>query len=181
MALNYLHSRKIVHRDIKLENVLMQTKEQDNLAIKITDFGFARFFDPAKGLSDVLGSPLYMAPEILLKKSYGTSVDIWAAGVLLHILMVGEPPYIADTKKEIFEMIKKQDVPFKKYLFDKVSPVCTEFVMSMLVKDPLKRPTAAELLKHKWFEVATKQSLDKSSDLIEIVANIERYREATMF
>jgi serine/threonine protein kinase len=143
MALNYLHSRNIVHRDIKLENVLMQTKDKDDLAIKITDFGFAKMFDPKRGLTDILGSPLYMAPEILLKKSYGTSVDIWASGVLLHILMVGEPPYIAESKKEIFELIKNKEVPFNKKLWENISPACTEFVMSMLNKNPEKRPTAA--------------------------------------
>jgi len=143
MALNYMHSRNIVHRDVKLENVLMQTKNKDDLAIKLTDFGFAKIFYKERGLTDILGSPLYMAPEILRKKPYGTAVDIWAAGVLLHILIIGEPPYIAETKKEIFEMIRNKEVPFKKELWEKVSPTCCEFVMSMLNKDPAKRPTAA--------------------------------------
>ena len=102
MALNYLHLKNIVHRDIKLENVLMQTENQKDLTLKITDFGFSKIFQPETGMTEILGSPLYMAPEILTKKSYGCSVDIWAAGVLLHILMVGEPPFIADSKKEIF-------------------------------------------------------------------------------
>ena len=65
MALNYLHINNIVHRDIKLENVLMQTDSKDDLNLKITDFGFAKIFEPADGLNEILGSPLYMAPEIL--------------------------------------------------------------------------------------------------------------------
>lgn len=121
MALNYLHLRNIVHRDIKLENVLMQTDNIENLNIKITDFGFAKISVPDNGLTDVLGSPLYMAPEIILKKPYGTAVDIWAAGVMLHVLVVGEPPFVAETKNQIFEIIKKQEVKFRAELWSGVS------------------------------------------------------------
>jgi serine/threonine protein kinase len=102
MGINYLHVNNIVHRDIKLENVLMHTDNKDDLTLKITDFGFAKIFDKEELLNDFLGSPLYMAPEIVQKKSYNSAVDIWAAGVLLHILLVGAPPFIATTKKEIF-------------------------------------------------------------------------------
>lgn len=94
MALNYMHSQKIVHRDIKLENVLMSSVEPDNLDIKVTDFGFAASYKD-QSLDDILGSPLYMAPEIIRNEKYDDKVDIWAGGVLLHILLVGKPPFTA--------------------------------------------------------------------------------------
>jgi len=65
LAINYMHYKNIIHRDIKPENILLESDDLNNLNIKITDFGFACFFNPAEGLMDVLGSPLYMAPEII--------------------------------------------------------------------------------------------------------------------
>lgn len=65
LALNYMHKRNIVHRDIKPENILLESDDLKNLNVKVTDFGFARFFDPDEGLSDMLGSPLYIAPEVI--------------------------------------------------------------------------------------------------------------------
>ena len=119
----------------------------------MTDFGFAKIFAPEKGLTEILGSPLYMAPEILLKQPYGTPVDIWAAGVLFHIIMVGEPPFMAETKKEIFDMIRKRDVSFKEPGWAKLSSRCKSLVMSMLQKDPNKRLSAEKLLQHPWFDI----------------------------
>jgi serine/threonine protein kinase len=65
----------------------------------------------------VLGSPLYMAPEILTKKPYGTSVDIWATGITLHILAVGEPPFVAETKSKIFEIVRKHEIKYSSSLW----------------------------------------------------------------
>ena len=75
----------------------MSSMEPDNLDIKVTDFGFAASYED-QSLDDTLGSPLYMAPEIIRKEKYGDKVDIWAAGVLLHILVMGRPPFTASTR-----------------------------------------------------------------------------------
>src|SRR5580692_11349514 len=71
LAINYMHSKNISHRDIKPENILLESEDQSNLNIRITDFGFACFFNPLEGgVSEVLGSPLYMAPEIIREEKY---------------------------------------------------------------------------------------------------------------
>ena len=81
----------------------MESKEIANLNLKITDFGFAKFYDPKEGgLSETLGSPLYMAPEIIKQLKYDCSVDIWAMGVLLYIMLSGRPPFKGKTKDDIF-------------------------------------------------------------------------------
>lgn len=170
-----------MHRDVKLENVLMQSAETNDLTIRIADFGFAKFVNPNEGLTEVLGSPLYMAPEILLKKPYGTGVDIWAAGVLLHILITGNPPFIAETKKEIFEMIKKNEVKLTDKHWDRVSPQCKNIVYKMLQRDHQTRPTAAQLLKHSWFDIIRVQNLNNKQDLRNIAKNLRRYRHASEF
>lgn len=163
MGVNYLHINNIVHRDIKLENVLMQTDNKDDLTLKITDFGFAKLFNKGELLTDILGSPLYMAPEIIQKKSYSSAVDIWAAGVLLHILLVGEPPYIAGTKKDIFKKIKKDKVEFNNEGWNNISKDCKDMLKSIFCKDPQIRPTAAQLLNHHWIKIIDSNIKDQNN------------------
>ena len=92
-----------MHRDIKPENILFEKANHKDSLIKITDFGFARFLDPAEGgLTETLGSPLYMAPEIVKKVKYDTKVDIWSLGVLTYIMLSGRPPFNGKSKDEIF-------------------------------------------------------------------------------
>lgn len=89
-----MHKKNIVHRDIKPENVLLESKDPTKHRIKLTDFGFAKVLDPNQdGLTDTLGSPLYMAPEIIKKIPYDQKVDIWSMGVIVYILLCGRPPF----------------------------------------------------------------------------------------
>lgn len=102
-----------MHRDIKPENILLAPEESadpNKLNLKLTDFGFACFFDPKKRLKQVLGSPLYMAPEIVNEMAYDKSVDIWSVGVITHILLTGCPPFYGKTKQDIYRSITS-DVP----------------------------------------------------------------------
>ena len=105
LAINYMHSKNITHRDLKPENILLESKDVDNLNVKIADFGFSCFFDPEKGLDLVLGSPLYMAPEIIqigankqLKMRYNEKVDVWSIGVITYMLLTGRNPFPGKTK-----------------------------------------------------------------------------------
>ena len=83
-----------MHRDIKLENILVtQGDKGENMTIKLTDFGFACFFADENQMNVNLGTPCYMAPEIIKKKPYGSGVDIWAMGVLAHIIVTGRQPF----------------------------------------------------------------------------------------
>jgi calcium-dependent protein kinase len=100
LGLNYMHSKNIIHRDIKPENILIK----EGFQIKITDFGFARCFDPkGPGLTQHLGSPLYMAPEVVKKQAYGPKVDLWAVGIITYIMLLGKPPFKCESKKEVFD------------------------------------------------------------------------------
>ena len=89
-ALTYLHSKNIAHRDLKLENLLFVSPETKNLKIKLIDYGFATKFDREKGMTLILGSPLYMAPELVKRMSgYSDKVDVWALGCITYLLMSG--------------------------------------------------------------------------------------------
>ena len=88
-ALLYLHSRNIAHRDLKLENLLFTSKNIENLSVKLIDFGFASKFNKKEGMTLVLGSPLYLAPELVNKQNYDEKVDIWALGCITYLLLSG--------------------------------------------------------------------------------------------
>ena len=75
------------------------------LQIKLTAFGFATYFDDSKNMDEVLGSPLYMPPEIVNHESYGASVDIWSAGVMTYIMLSGRPPFFGPTKDDVYRAI----------------------------------------------------------------------------
>jgi serine/threonine protein kinase len=101
------------YRDIKAENILMESKDLGNLRVKLTDFGFATFFNPIRGKTEVLGSPLYMAPEIIEnKKPYNEKVDIWSLGVVTYILLSGRPPFKGPGRDEIFKSIQETNLDF---------------------------------------------------------------------
>merc|ERR1712196_76301 len=104
-ALAHIHDHKIAHRDLKPENLLLKSKRNDT-ELKIADFGFAVVTD-GDNLNQMCGTPGYVAPEILLGKNYGMAVDIWAAGVILYILLGGYPPFYADTDEQMYKDIIK--------------------------------------------------------------------------
>jgi hypothetical protein len=144
-ALDYCHSKGITHRDIKLENTLVDTVFKK---VKLIDFGFATCFGNDKKVKIFCGTPSYMAPEIVARKEYlGPPVDIWAAGVLLFVLVTGNFPFRGSTDKDLYKAILKGHVVFPEY----ISTPAKQFIGKMLTVDPNKRPRAADLLKDSWF------------------------------
>ncbi len=121
------------------------------MTVKITDFGFACFFKPGDAaLREVLGSPLYMAPEIIQEQPYDHKVDIWSIGVITYILLSGRPPFKGKSKNEIFRSILMGDISFEHPIWDKISPEVKDFILHALQKDPKKRADAKTLLDHPW-------------------------------
>ena len=144
MALDYCHSKGVSHRDIKLENTLV---EQNN-TVKLIDFGFATCFSNEKKVKMFCGTPSYMAPEIVARKEYvGPPVDIWAAGVLLYALITGNFPFKANCDKDLYRQILKGNYLVPEY----ISLAAKHLIAKMLCVDPNKRAKASELLKDPWF------------------------------
>lgn len=101
-GLEHLYNNKILHRDIKPQNILIHNEN-----IKISDFGFAKSFEKSELITTFCGSPLYMAPEILKDRKYSSASDIWSLGVVLFELITKKHPYQCETKKELWDMAKK--------------------------------------------------------------------------
>ena len=144
--------KNITHRDLKPENILLESKDKENLDVKIADFGFSCIFDPHEGLDLVLGSPLYMAPEIITGKNYNEKVDIWAIGVITYMLLSGRNPFPGKNKKDVKRLIVEVPVNLEKSIWKKVDPLAKDFIQKALVKDPNNRYSAKQLLDHPWMQ-----------------------------
>ncbi|KAJ8492692.1 hypothetical protein OPV22_014413 [Ensete ventricosum] len=148
------HKHGVMHRDLKPENFLFANKKE-NAPLKAIDFGLSVFFKPGERFTEIVGSPYYMAPEVL-KRNYGPEVDVWSAGVILYILLCGIPPFWAETEQGIAQAIIRSVVDFKREPWPKVSDTAKDLVKRMLDPDPKRRLTAQEVLDHPWLQNAKK-------------------------
>uniref|UniRef100_A0A0E0LHF2 non-specific serine/threonine protein kinase n=1 Tax=Oryza punctata TaxID=4537 RepID=A0A0E0LHF2_ORYPU len=142
------HSLGVMHRDLKPENFLFVNHKEDS-PLKTIDFGLSIFFKPGETYSDVVGSPYYVAPEVLMKH-YGREVDVWSAGVIIYILLSGVPPFWDESEQGIFEQVLKGDLDFSSDPWPAISDSAKDLVRKMLNRDPRKRLTAHEALCHPW-------------------------------
>nr|GMD50735.1 calcium-dependent protein kinase 1-like [Ipomoea batatas] len=145
------HSLGVMHRDLKPENFLFVDKQEDSL-LKTIDFGLSIFFKPGEKVTDVVGSPYYVAPEVL-RKRYGPEADVWSAGVIVYILLSGVPPFWAENEQGIFEEVLHGELDFTSQPWPSISEGAKDLVRRMLIRDPRKRLTAHEVLCHPWVQV----------------------------
>ena len=135
-TLAYLHERNVTHRDIKLENIIIDTKKG---TIKLIDFGFCCCTSPDIKLKVFCGTPSYMCPEIVMKKEYiGPPTDIWAAGILFYAMLCGQFPFRGTSDKELYKKIAKGQFSFPEH----VSREAACFINKMLVVNPTSRMTS---------------------------------------
>ena len=147
-ALAYLHGKKIAHRDMRPENILLQ-HAGENPILKITDFGFACTVEGDHALWGLCGAPGYVAPEILKeKKGYGLGVDMWSMGVILYILLTGIPPFSGDSHEESFACTLRGD--YDKSKLQSISQDGHGLVSALLTYNPAKRITSEATLNHPW-------------------------------
>ncbi|PKU67785.1 calcium-dependent protein kinase 20-like [Dendrobium catenatum] len=148
------HKHGVMHRDLKPENFLFANKKETS-ALKAIDFGLSIFFRPGEHFSEIVGSPYYMAPEVL-KRNYSQEIDVWSAGVILYILLCGVPPFWAETEQGVAQAIIRSTVDFKRDPWPKISDSAKDLVKKMLDPDPRHRLTALEVLDHPWLQNAKK-------------------------
>ncbi|KAG5386969.1 hypothetical protein IGI04_038439 [Brassica rapa subsp. trilocularis] len=136
------------------ENFLFANKKE-NSALKAIDFGLSVFFKPGEKFKEIVGSPYYMAPEVL-KRDYGPEVDVWSAGVIIYILLCGVPPFWAETEQGVALAILRGVIDFKRDPWPQISESAKSLVRQMLNPDPTKRLTAQQVLAHPWVQNAKK-------------------------
>lgn len=152
-ALSYLHSRGIAHRDVKLENLLCSNSSWP-LDVKLADFGFANYVNSGNEpmLSSFVGTPYYIAPEMIRADPHGRPVDIWASGVVMYILLSGKFPFGGKNEAEYYQRVLNKEAYFPTQEWTNVSEDAKDLVRGMLCKDPTKRLTADQCLQHRWFK-----------------------------
>ncbi|MCQ2816941.1 MAG: protein kinase [archaeon] len=154
-ALYYLHSFGIAHRDIKANNILL-TSNDDNFDVKLTDFGLSKIIGPNEKCSEPFGTLTYVAPEILLDEPYSKSVDIWSVGILTFFLLTQSFPFTGKTEDEISEQILKKELSFQEPIWRNFSKESKKFVKGMLEKKVEKRFTLKDALCHEWIKTILK-------------------------
>ncbi|GAB4851606.1 Calcium-dependent protein kinase 14 [Ancistrocladus abbreviatus] len=149
-VVQFCHKNGVMHRDLKPENFLFANKKETS-PLKVIDFGLSVLFKPGERFNEIVGSPYYMAPEVL-KRNYGPQVDVWSAGVILYILLCGVPPFWAETEQGVARAILQSEVNFRRDPWPKISKNAKDLVRRMLDPDPQRRLSAQEVLDHPWLQ-----------------------------
>uniref|UniRef100_A0A7N1A4U9 Protein kinase domain-containing protein n=1 Tax=Kalanchoe fedtschenkoi TaxID=63787 RepID=A0A7N1A4U9_KALFE len=145
-AVAHCHLRGVAHRDIKPDNVFFD----DQNSLKLGDFGSAEWFGNGEMMSGLVGTPYYVAPEVVDGSDYTEKVDVWSCGVILYIMLAGIPPFYGESATEIFQAVLRGNLRFPTRLFHSVSPGAKDLLRKMLCKDVSRRLSAEQVLRHPW-------------------------------
>ncbi|XP_061739258.1 serine/threonine-protein kinase 33 isoform X1 [Nerophis ophidion] len=155
-AITYLHKKNIMHRDLKLENILVKNSLDEcngKLDIKVADFGLSvktLGVGSENILFEVCGTPIYMAPEMMSQRGYTHWIDMWSVGVITYILLCGEPPFVSKTKETRLKEIKTIGVRFSLPIWDTISDAAKTVVTCLLKANPAYRMSANQLRDNSW-------------------------------
>eukprot|EP00178_Gracilaria_changii_P020129 TRINITY_DN5845_c0_g1_i1.p1 TRINITY_DN5845_c0_g1~~TRINITY_DN5845_c0_g1_i1.p1 ORF type:complete len:792 (-),score=97.36 TRINITY_DN5845_c0_g1_i1:1433-3808(-) len=182
-SLAFCHRHNLTHRDVKPENFVFTEPNGDDADVKLTDFGIAYYSeDPSALCKTLCGTPLYVAPEVLLRQPYGPEADLWSLGVIVYIMLVGYPPFDDNDIVQLVKKIKFRPVKFDRPEWKLISPEGKDFLGSLLDKDASVRMTAQQALEHEWLrnncQAATMNVLDVAQSNIKSFVNRKRWRAA---
>jgi calcium/calmodulin-dependent protein kinase I len=181
LAVEHLHSRNIVHRDLKPENLLLSSKDPDAV-VKLADFGFAKEISNDQSLNAIIGTPAYMAPEMVALRTrqggYGRPVDCWALGLILYIMLSGIHPFqIEEDEEKIFQLIESGKWQWLGPHWTSVSEAAKDLISKLMEPDPEKRLTVKQALQHPWILNASDSELPVKEELRKFQAR-KRFKGA---
>lgn len=171
-AVVYCHSKNVVHRDLKPENLLLDTPDK-NATLKVIDFGTSQVFDSQRKMHGSIGTPLYIAPEVL-SGYYSEKCDIWSCGVILYVLLSGRHPFPGSNQTEVFKRVYEGVYKMAGARWDSISRSAKSLIKDMLRYDPKLRCSALEALNHRWIQKAFKTDTDLN-ETKELLNNLSTY------
>lgn len=180
LALKYMRENDISHFDLKPQNLLlMRHGSEGGITLKVADFGFAQHLKLGQENTSVKGSPLYMAPEILLKHCYDATADLYSIGVILYECLFGKAPYSSPTLMELLEKIRTNrriEIPKSQ----QVSPECEDLLSRLLQRSPNDRITFEEFFRHAFLDLEhapTEENLEKAIGLINEAIELDKRQD----
>ena len=185
-AINYCHSHGVVHCDLKPDNIIFETpNEEENedenilslLDLKLIDFGLSSRIKKNEKLNHTVGTPSFIAPETL-KGEYDEKCDVWSIGVILYYILSGKFPFNGNSNLEIFEKINKDEPIFQKNIFNDISQNAIDFIKKCLVKNPNDRLSANECLSHPWLEPIFKHIYSDGFLKDNLILNFSSYHKS---
>ena len=172
IGLAHIHCRSVLHRDIKLDNILLDSEG----GVKICDFGVSKILKPGQVIKEQCGTPAYIAPEIISDSGYsGFAVDIWSLGVLLYAMLQGTVPFKAQNMKDLHKLINIGEFSFPKPCGQEVQ----DLIRGMLVKDPEHRMTIPEILEHPWVSKFDEDGLGETDMMTDMYLNRQKCQVMT--
>ncbi|XP_069019543.1 death-associated protein kinase 2 isoform X1 [Embiotoca jacksoni] len=151
-GVQYLHSKRIVHFDLKPENIMLLDRNVPLPSIKIIDFGLAHKIEAGADFKNIFGTPEFVAPEIVNYEPLGLEADMWSIGVITYILLSGASPFLGDSKQETLGNISAMNYEFDEELFNNTSELAKNFIRELLEKNTRKRLTIQDALNHPWIK-----------------------------
>ncbi|KAK6490662.1 serine/threonine-protein kinase 17A-like [Huso huso] len=158
----FLHKKNVVHLDLKPQNILLTSKSPLG-DIKIVDFGLSRIMSSNEELREIMGTPEYVAPEILNYEPISTATDMWSIGVLAYVMLTGMSPFLGEDKQETFLNISKINVSYSEEKFEGISKSAIDFMKALLIKEPVDRATAEDCLQHQWLQQEQAEASEAAS------------------
>jgi calcium/calmodulin-dependent protein kinase I len=170
LSVEYLHSKNIVHRDVKPENILYTA--EGGRAIKLIDFGYAGMWAADSPLTGLCGTPDYVAPEVLTwyedddnGTPYGKGSDLWSLGVLLYVILSGCSPFSADEEEALLAQVSEAKYEFYDSEWKAISAPAKDLISKLLVVDPATRLTMEACLAHPWLAGAIEKGRQKAAEM----------------
>jgi calcium-dependent protein kinase len=193
MAVKYLHGKNITHRDLKPENIMFRQSKtnkncnngrydnnnnfDDNISdVVLVDFGMSCEFVSGEKMSAQVGSPSYVAPEVL-NGEYDESADMWSLGVILYILLSGEPPFHGDSPSQTMRKVREGEYDMDQNTWRFVSESGKKLVLGLMEMDPKKRLTITEVLSHEWWDEAAGKLIPLPANVATSITEFQRQNQ----
>lgn len=181
LAVSYLHSHDVVHRDLKLQNFVYESAEGRHL--KLIDFGWSKMWDPKTMMAATAGTVDYVAPEVLMGK-YTSKCDLWSLGVIVYMMLSGEPPFFGSMQSKL-QKISRCKYEMNQDVWASVSETAKEFVRALLIKDPESRPDVKGALAHRWISRRTDfweaEVSPKVLETLRDMTHISKFQRSCLF